>query len=164
MFSNLRQRWASEDGVIVNVFMLAACVLFVAAVAAGFALGKYAQAMQMSQRCASMVAKSTMVYMQRQAPPDKGVLTTEAKNEGIYIFNRGFCNSTFSGNPLMSGTANITFQSIGSDVVVVTVSQYVKGYGLARFLPWKTNTTAAAYTYQYGGAGKSPIYDGPPSP
>lgn len=148
----------SESGAIVTVYILGAALFFAAAIGAAFSLGKYVQSEQYLQRCVAMTAKGTMVYMQRQAPPNKGVLTAEAQNEGTYIFNSGICNTGAEWNPLMKATASITYEVVGSDTLLVTVNQYMKGYVLNRFFPIQITSTAAAYTYQYGGEAKNPVY------
>jgi hypothetical protein len=107
-----------------------------------------------------MVAKATMVYMQRQAPPNKGVLTGNAIAEGTAIYNASLCNNTYKQNPLMRATGVIKFDMVGPNTLVVTLSQYVKGYLSSGWFPVKINKQAAAYTYQYGGATQNPLYDG----
>jgi hypothetical protein len=159
MFSKLREMRGSEAGAIVSVYILAAALLFVTAIGAGFTLGKYGQAVMQLNRCTSMVAKGTMIYMQRQAPPNKGVLTPRAIQEGTFIFNEGLCNAALEYNPLMNATATIDFQMVGSDTLVVTIKQRAKSFFFNAF-PWEATSVDAAYVYQYGGASKNPVYDG----
>lgn len=160
MFSRVREALRSEAGTIASVYMLAAAILFVTAIGSGFTLGKYAQAVQSLSRCTNMTAKATMVYMQRQAPPYKGALTPEAMSTGTSIFNEGLCNKALAGVPLMQSTAQIQYEMVGPDTLLVTISQKVKGYFLSGFFPITITQQAVAYTYQYGGTTKSPIYDG----
>lgn len=164
MFSKFKELRESESGTVVTVFILAVAILFVVIIGAGFALGKYVQAVQTLDRCASMTAKATMVYMQRQAPPNKGVLTVEAKAEGDRIFRNGLCNSNYQYAALMPNTQVITYQMMGAETLLVTVQQYVRAYSIINALPIPITQQAVAYTYQYGDTSQNPIYNAPITP
>jgi hypothetical protein len=159
MFNKLREAKESESGTIVSVYILAAAILFITTIGIGFTLGKYVQAGQQLNRCANMVAKGTMVAMQRQPPPNKGVLTADAIIEGNSIFNEGLCNVDLGNSPLIRATQTLNFEMVASDTLVVTIDQYAKGFFLNGAFPWKLTAVGAAYTYQYGGQSKNPIYN-----
>lgn len=161
MFNRLHETRQDESGSVASVFILASALLFVVIVASGFALGKYVQALQSLSRCTAMTAKATMVYMQRQAPPDKGRLTPQAEAEGNYIFRTGLCNSDYPYAALMPNTQIISYRMIGTDTLLVTVQQHIRAYSISNMFPIPITQQAVAYTYQYGGNSKSPIYDGP---
>lgn len=152
-------KFKSESGAIATVFVLAAALFFSTAVAVGFGLGKTVQANQALGRCANMVAKATMVFMQRQAPPNKGVLTGNAIAEGTAIYTSSLCNGAYATNPLMKSTGTIDFAMVGPSTLVVTLNQFMKGYLPSGWFPVELSKQAAAYTYQYGGTTQNPLYD-----
>jgi hypothetical protein len=80
------------------------------------------------KRCGEMTAKSTMVVMERQAPPKKGVLTQDAMDTGMAMFALSMCNQDDPSNPLMAGTQNFKFEMITSDTLLVTITMKQKGY------------------------------------
>lgn len=153
-------RFRDEDGVIGNFFILASVILFVTAIGFGFGVGKYVQSGTLLKRCGEMTAKATMVVMERQAPPKKGVLTQDAMDTGMAMFAQSMCNQEDPSNPLMAGTQNFKFEMITSDTLLVTITMKQRGYLLNRWFPVNVQEQGVAYTYQYGGKTKSPKYDG----